>query len=87
MMRKYTLTKLTDTAAQCHKARESLQALLVQLWESRSNDISLARKEAEKVSDIITYPHTLPTSMALGGFKVLPYILSCREVRRIYLDT
>lgn len=57
MVREYAPTDFIDIAAKFQqKTRESIQAWLVWLWVMGGDGISLTRKEAEKKSNITTYP-------------------------------
>lgn len=86
-MREHTPLELVDRAAKFQqKARESIQAWLMWLYDMGANGISVTRQEAEKMSTITTCLPSCSTCMALGGgggFKVLtPYtciILAYRE--------
>ena len=57
MMRDYIPAELINIAAMFQpEARESIQALLAQLWDTGGNGVSLTGQEAEKMSNIPTHP-------------------------------
>ena len=57
MMREYNPTELIGIAAKFQgKARQSIQAWLVQLWDMGCDGISLTGQEAEKMNNITKYP-------------------------------
>ena len=72
-MREDAPAELTDITSKFQpKARESIQAWLVQLWDTGGDGISLTRQEAERMSNIT--PHSLSSGsarVALGRFQVL----------------
>lgn len=57
MMREYTPAELIDITPKCQqKVRESIQASLAWLWDTRGNGSSLTRQKAEKMRNITTHP-------------------------------
>ena len=69
-MREYTLTELIDIATKLQqKARESIQAWLVWLWDMGGNGISLTSQEVEKMSNITIQPALWQSLHGTRGFQ------------------